>query len=183
MGRSNEQDSMGALNKDDDDSSTDGENTDNPAGTLKRSTHSHSTCTNDKNRQQNTLLFNHNANVNLGTVYRPDNFLSHDGIPSERLALFQQEDRIPDQSHPDQNRSLRTKNIMRLMRSRPESSRNEYIIKVMNQGSNGEQSAITEQQVASGSNDVSERDQRANGRNHIKHKTSVAMQFDDVLNL
>jgi hypothetical protein len=180
-----DKDDFGASNNNKDDSSSDDDSSDNTGQELKKIKHhhSHSSCSNVKNtRQQQMLSFNHNANVNLGTVFRTENnFLSQHGIVSESLASFQKLDRttIPVTSPPDCSRSVMTENRLRLMRSRPKIGRNKYIINVMNQGSNANESSITDQQVEM----VSERDQRAHKRNQTDHEScSVANHDHDILN-
>ena len=116
-----------------DDSSSDDDSVTTIAKNVKKSKHSHSSCANDDiTRHQNNLLITNNANVNLGTVYRTDRFLSHGGIPSESLAAFQQEDSsIASQSHSDPIRSQRMENRLRLFSSRTKGDRNRYILSVM----------------------------------------------------
>jgi len=110
-----DKDDFGASNNNKDDSSSDDDSSDNTGQELKKIKHhhSHSSCSNVKNtRQQQMLSFNHNANVNLGTVFRTENnFLSQHGIVSESLASFQKLDRrttIPVTSPPDCSRSVMT---------------------------------------------------------------------------
>lgn len=184
--------SIGSSTPNNEDSSTD-EDRVNTAGQLKKSKHSHSSCSNDdRNGQQNDAFINHNANINLGTVFRTDNFLSQHGIASERLTSFQQqEDRsvsiVNTSSSTNRTRSaLVTDNRLKVLRSRMKSGRNNYILNVMNQGSKGELSSISDQQeVAFGTSDLSsDRAQRAERRNTDQNKTCVGKHIDDnVLDL
>jgi|TARA_B110000261_G_scaffold161443_1_gene202893 hypothetical protein len=180
---------IGSSTPNNEDSFTDDDRVDT-AGQLKKSKHSHSSCSNDdKNGQQYNAFINHNANVNLGNVFRNDNFLSQQGIASARLSSFQQlEDSIPiavnNTSSSTTNRSrssLVTDNRLKVLRSRTKSGRNNYIMNVMNQGSKLEDSSISDQQEAAVGNSAlsSERAQRSERRNIDQNETCVRKHIDD----
>ena len=180
---------IGSSTPNNEDSFTDDDRVDT-AGQLKKSKHSHSSCSNDdKNGQQYNAFINHNANVNLGNVFRNDNFLSQQGIASARLSSFQQlEDSIPiavnNTSSSTTNRSrssLVTDNRLKVLRSRTKSGRNNYIMNVMNQGSKLEDSSISDQQEAAVGTSAlsSERAQRSERRNIDQNETCVRKHIDD----
>lgn len=168
-----------------DDSSSDDDSVTTIAKNVKKSKHSHSSCANDDiTRHQNNLLITNNANVNLGTVYRTDRFLSHGGIPSESLAAFQQEDSsIASQSHSDPIRSQRMENRLRLFSSRTKGDRNRYILSVMQPEKDQiEQSPTSEQNISSGTSNFTEREQRVQRRNLVENVSHAANSNTDVTN-
>jgi len=183
----NNKDSLGASNKNNDNTSSDEEGSDNnlSGGKMKKFKHCHSSysTTEDTTTEQKKLLFKNNANVNLGTVFRTDNFLSQQGIATESLASFQQQDssRVPVlTSLPHHSRSMVTDNKLKILRSKTRLGRHKYIIGVMNQASNPNELLSTiDQKIGN----ISERELRANRRNQSDHEASADKNGNDILDV
>jgi len=141
----------------------------------KRPKHFHSTSSIASDiRRHNS--FHHNANLDLSLISRSNNFLTRQGIASDSLASFQQEDSnivntsdICSSGAGSDLRSQVTRKQMMLMRQVSKEHKSRYIMKkCMNIASNEVEvsSSLTSSSAGLSNTNISQRDQRASRRNH-----------------
>jgi len=141
----------------------------------KRPKHFHSTSpTASDIRLHNS--FHHNANLDLSLISRSNNFLTGQGIASDSLASFQQEDGnivnssdICSSGAGSDLRSQVTRKQMMLMRQVSKAHKSRYIMKKCHNIASNEvevPSSLTSSSAGISNTNISQRDQRASRRNH-----------------
>jgi len=155
----------------------------------KRPKHFHSTSSIASDiRRHNS--FHHNANLDLSLISRSNNFLTGQGIASDSLASFQQEDSnivncsdICSSGTGSDLRSQVTRKQMMLMRQVSKEHKSRYIMKkCLNIASNDveESSSPTSSSAGLSNTNISQRDQRASRRNHgLRDSPRVNIDFSE----